>query len=281
MIMPEQYKIRIPTFEGPLDLLLHLIKENEIDIYDIPIALITRQYIDYIDLMKELDLDIAGDFLVMAATLVHIKSRMLLPVDEQQAGEEPPADPRLELVYRLLEYKSFKEAALALKEMGDSRACAVTRPPELDEGKPEEDQQQELSLFDLDLFSLITAFRQILEKVPAEMANITRAVLTVNDKIARIIQALEEKDTVRFEDLFEAGAPRSHLIVTFVALLEILKLGLARVHQAERFGPIWVMKAEKMDETAEAIQEDWPDEEFSRKEFRKLEKVQEKERQTQ
>ena len=279
--MSEQYNVKIPVFEGPLDLLLHLIKENELDIYDIPIAIITRQYIDYIDLMKELDLDIAGDFLVMAATLVQIKSRMLLPVDEQQAEGEQPEDPRLELVYRLLEYKSFKEAALALKELGENRACALTRPSELEEGqKPQEEQQQELALLDLDLFSLITAFRQILEKAPPELASIDRATLTVSDRISRIIQALEEQDTVRFEDLFDAGAPRSHLLVTFIAVLEMLKLGLARIHQAEKFGPIWVLRVERPDDTAEAVQEDWPDEEFSRKEFRKHEKQQEKEEPT-
>ncbi|MDA8087111.1 MAG: segregation/condensation protein A, partial [Nitrospiraceae bacterium] len=230
--MSGQYSIKIPAFEGPLDLLLHLIKKNEIDIYDIPVSLITGQYLEYIEIMKELNLEIAGELLVMAATLIQIKSRMLLPVDEQTEDEETE-DPRLELVQRLLEYQAFKEASLALREFGEQWADAISRRPE---EKEEAQAEEDLSLFDLSLFDLLSAFKKILEKAPPELVSISKETLTVSDRISKVLQVLEEKETVRFEELFEEGAPRSHLIVTFVAILELLKLGLARVYQEEKFG---------------------------------------------
>lgn len=237
--MSEQYSIKIPVFEGPMDLLLHLIRKNEVDIYDIPISLITHQYLEYIGLMKELNLEIAGEFLVMAATLIQIKSKMLLPVEEQEP-EAPAEDPRLELVQRLLEYQAFKEASLALKEMGQRWSDALYRAEAQEEAQEEEES---VSLFDLSMFDLIGAFKKILEKAPAELQLISKETLTVNDRISRIIARLEEKETVRFEELFDEGSPKSHLIITFVAILEILKLGLAQVYQEEKFGPIWVLRA--------------------------------------
>lgn len=258
--MAEPYSIKIPVFEGPLDLLLHLIRENKIDIYDIPIALITRQYLEYIEMMKELNLEVAGEFLVMAATLIQIKSRMLLPPDEA-APEEEFEDPRLELVQRLLEYKAFKEASLALKEIGDEWAGAFYRLPE---GEPGVEEEKELSLFDLSLFDLLAAFRKILDKAPPELVSITRETLTVKDRISKILQRLEEKETARFEELFEEGSSRAVLIVTFVALLEILKLGLAKVYQEKDFGDIWVIRNQSLEtpatqaaaETVEAVEQD-------------------------
>ena len=244
--MSEQYSIKIPVFEGPMDLLLHLLKKNEVDIYDIPISLITHQYLEYIGLMKELNLEIAGEFLVMAATLIQIKSKMLLPVEEQ-APEEPSEDPRLELVQRLLEYQAFKEASLALREMGQNWSDALYRTETGEDGPEEEDT---IPLFDLSMFDLLSAFKKILEKAPPELQLISKETLTVNDRISKIIAKLEEKETVRFEEFFEfeEGAskshlPKSYLIITFVAILEILKLGLASVYQEEDFGPIWVVRA--------------------------------------
>jgi len=237
--MTDPYSIKLPAFEGPLDLLLHLIKENKVDIYDIPISLITRQYLEYIELMKELNLEVAGEFIVMAATLIQIKSRMLLPPDEA-APDEEPVDPRLELVARLIEYQAFKGASLALKEMGEAWAEVLSRAPE-DEG--EGTGEEELSLFDISLFDLIGAFRKILEKAPPELVSISKETLTVKDRISRILDVLEGKETVKFEELFEEGGSRSVLIVTFVALLELLKLGLARAYQEKGFGEIWVLKA--------------------------------------
>ncbi|MDA8171111.1 MAG: segregation/condensation protein A [Nitrospiraceae bacterium] len=240
--MSGQYSIKIPVFEGPLDLLLHLIKKNEIDIYDIPISLITGQYLEYIGIMKELNLEIAGEFLVMAATLIQIKSRMLLPIEEQGPEGEGDEDPRLELVQRLLEYQAFKEASLALKEWGQQWSEVRYRTSE-DEEEPDEKGGETLPLSDISLFDLIQAFQRILEKAPPELQNISRQTLSLNDSVSRILERLEEKETVRFEELFPEGAAKSHLIVTFVAILEILKLGLARVYQEEKFGPIWVIRA--------------------------------------
>jgi segregation and condensation protein A len=236
--MQEGYSIKLPVFEGPLDLLLHLIRENKVDIYDIPIALITRQYLEYLELMKELNLEIAGEFLVMAATLVHIKSRMLLPIEETAATEEE-MDPRFELVQRLLEYQSFKEAALGLREKEESWSMVFHREPQPEAA--EDEAAPELSLFDLNIFDLIGAFRKILEKAPPETFSITKETLTVKSRISFIIETLQGKEAMRFEELFEGGS-MGLMIVTFVALLEVLRLGLARVYQERDFGSIWVIK---------------------------------------
>jgi len=240
--MEEAYSIKLPAFEGPLDLLLHLIKENKIDIYDIPIALITHQYLEYIEMMKELNLDIAGEFLLMAATLIHIKSRMLLPVEEL-TGEEPE-DPRFELVQRLIEYQAFKDASLAFREREDEWSNIFHREPAKEE-VGEEEAGGELDLFDLSLFDLMGAFKKLLDKAPPEVINITREALTVKDRISFIIEKLENQDTIRFEDLFEGNMTRTYLIVTFVALLEILRLGLARAYQEKDFGAIWIINSQR------------------------------------
>lgn len=237
--MTDPYSIKLPVFEGPLDLLLHLIREDKIDIYDIPIAQITHRYLEYLELMKELNLEIAGDFLVMASTLIQIKSRMLLPVEEAPAGEEP-LDPRLELVNRLLEYQAFKAVSMALRDMGEDWSDVLYRASE-NENMGEE--EKELSLFDLSLFDLMQAFRKVLDKAPPELVSITKETLTVKDRVSRILQMLEEKETLKFEELFENTSSRSILIVTFVALLELLKLGLARAYQEGGFGEIWVLRA--------------------------------------
>lgn len=237
--MEEHYNIKVPVFEGPLDLLLHLIRENKIDIYDIPIALITRQYLEYLGMMKELNLDVAGEFLVMAATLIHIKSRMLLPVDEAAPAEEI-MDPRFELVQRLLEYQAFKDAAITLREREELWMNVFRREESLS-GEADDEMRGDLSLFDLSLFDLLGAFRKILDAAPPELIGITRETLTVKDRITFIIEKLEKKDTVRFEDLFGEVRSRTYLVVTFVALLEVLRLGLARAYQEQEFGPIWII----------------------------------------
>ncbi len=240
--MEEIYSIKLPAFEGPLDLLLHLIRENKIDIYDIPIALITHRYLEYIEMMKELNLDVAGEFLLMAATLIHIKSRMLLPLDEE-ASEDVQEDPRFELIQRLLEYQTFKEASLALREREDEWSGVFYREAVhdgIDGGDP-----GELDLFDLSLFDMMEAFKKLLDKAPPEVGSITRETLTVKDRIAFIVEKLENQDAVRFEDLFEERKTRTYLIVTFIALLEILRLGLARAYQEKDFGCIWVINPQR------------------------------------
>jgi len=239
--MEEIYNIKIPVFEGPLDLLLHLIRENKIDIYDIPIALITHQYLQYIKMMKELNLDIAGEFLVMAATLIHIKSRMLLPPDEEAPEEQE--DPRRELVQRLLEYEAYKEAALGLRKREDEWTRVFQREPLSDS----DEEDEAIYLSDVNLFDLLEAFKKILDTAPPEVATITKETLTVKDKIFLIMEMLEGQEAIRFEDIFKNGITRTQLIVTFIALLELIRLGLIRAHQEKEFGNIWVIKQNVVD----------------------------------
>lgn len=237
--MEDIINIKVPVFEGPFDLLLHLIRDNKVDIYDIPIAEITGRYLQYIEMMKELNLEIAGEFIVMAATLIHIKSRMLIPPDEEAPSEEQE-DPRLELVQRLLEYQRFKEAAGDFRNREENWMNVFRREP----FSPDEDDA-ELSLFDISLFDLIDAFKKILEKAPPEIASITKETLTVKDRMSVIMEIIEGQETVRFEDLFRDGITKLQLVVTFVALLELIRLGLARAYQEREFGNIWVINPAK------------------------------------
>jgi segregation and condensation protein A len=241
--LPEEAKthkdlhFKLPDFEGPLDLLLHLIKENRIDIYDIPIALITKQYIDYIELMKELNLEIAGEFLVMAATLVQIKSKMLLPPEETES-EEPAEDPRAELVQRLLEYKAFKETSAEFREKESVWRNIFNRKPPLEE---DIEIGPEMSLSEVSLFDLLYAFKNILSKTSEEVVEITRERLTVSDKINLIMEKLEGEESIRFDDVFDQDITKIALIVTFLALLELIRLGLIKAYQEKTFGSIWIM----------------------------------------
>lgn len=244
--MEDVYNIKIPVFEGPFDLLLHLIRENKLDIYDIPIALITNQYLQYIEMMKELNLEIAGEFLVMAATLIYIKSRMLLPPDEETPDEELE-DPRAELVKKLIEYQKFKEAAGDLRKREEDWMKVFRR----DSFLAEEEEPGELYLFDLNLFDLLDAFKKILEKAPPEVISITKETLTVKDRISFIMEILEGQETVRFEDFFQGGMTKIQLIVTFVALLELIRLGLARAYQEREFGNIWVINPARQSSTVQ------------------------------
>jgi segregation and condensation protein A len=234
----ESYSVRLDAFEGPMDLLLHLIRKNELDIYDIPIAVITRQYLDYIKLMKDLNLDVAGDFLLMASTLLQIKSRMLLPQDEQEQGEEEETDPREELIRRLLEYQQYKEAgqvlgarALLGREVF-TRACP---DPELAALQAEEGPL-EVSLFDL-----VDAFRSLLARIPVESFHDVAPAETfsIADCINEILSLLQERDTVQFDELVAEELTRERVIVTFLAVLELCKLKLIRIFQNEPQGSIW------------------------------------------
>lgn len=243
--MEDLYTIKLPAFEGPLDLLLHLIRENKIDICDIPISFITGRYLEYIGMMKELNLEIAGEFLVMAATLIQIKSKMLLPPEEAAEGDaEPMEDPRLELVQRLLEYQAFRDAASILKEREDESLRIFSRGPE-DVPEEEREGESEPYLFDVNIFDLLGAFKKILETAPAEVRTITKETLTVKDKMFVIVDLLESSESIRFEELFGGVATKSQLIVTFLALLELLRLGLASVYQEKEFGYIWIIKRQR------------------------------------
>ena len=233
--MDEIYNIKIPVFEGPLDLLLHLIRENKIDIYDIPISLITHQYLKYLEIMKEMNLDIAGEFLALAATLIYIKSRMLLPPDEEVPPEEQE-DPRCELVERLIEYQKFKEAAVQLKGKEEEWMKVFQREPVLEE------DAGEIYLSDVSLFDLLGALKKILETAPPEIGTITKETLTVKDKMSLIMEMIEGQEAIRFEELFKGSITRVQLIVTFIALLELIRLGLLRGYQERHFSNIWVIK---------------------------------------
>jgi segregation and condensation protein A len=234
------YQVRIENFEGPLDLLLHLIKKNEINIYDIPIAMIAQQYLGYIEAMKDLNLTVAGEFLVMAATLLQIKSKMLLPVEESVEDDEDGPDPREELVRRLLEYKAFKEAARQLDTQERMWRDIYARPAMSSEAETTSD---ETMLDNIGLFDLVDALQGILNRNPGKkLLEIIPDNLTVRDRMNVILEALEGQESVGFEALFEAPCHRLVIIVTFLALLELIRLRTVRVYQAENFGPIMVSR---------------------------------------
>ena len=241
------YRVRLDEFEGPLDLLLHLIKKNEINIYDIPIAVITKQYLDYISLMKYLNLDVAGEFLVMAATLIHIKSRMLLPVETDGDEDEDGEDPRAELVRRLLEYKQFKEAAAELVERGQQWRDVFGRPAFCERGQisnlaPEEDVDG--TPLELTLFDLVDAFQDIVQRIPGRaFVELSPDHLTVKDRMNYILERLADEPAIPFESLFVPEEGRRFVIVTFLGLLELVRIKLVRVYQAEAFGAILLSRA--------------------------------------
>jgi segregation and condensation protein A len=231
--------VQRPAFEGPLDLLLHLIKVNEVDIYDIPIALITAQYLEYLDLMQELNLDIASEYLVMAATLAYIKSRLLLPSQTDLSEEKTGEDPRDELVRRLLEYQKFKQAAeqLGSKEILGRDVFARSAHEEIEEGEGGED-------IEASLFDLMEALREILKKVETQekLLDFTREKISLKDKMIEILEKLRDAEHILFEDLFSGYITRFEIIVTFVALLELIKNQKIRALQVQAFGSIRIYR---------------------------------------
>lgn len=233
------YLIRLEQFEGPLDLLLHLIKKNEINIYDIPMALITRQYLEHINLMKSLNLVVAGEFLVLAATLIHIKSKMLLP-SEPDGEEEEGQDPRAELVRQLLQYKQFKEAAYDLQDRERLWREVYRRAP-LPSATPRESEETPL---ELTLFDLMDALQDVVRRAPSKaLLELTADHWTVKDRMNYILERLEESAAVPFDMLFSPTDGRLVLIVTFLGLLELMRLKLVRVFQPETFGAILLSRA--------------------------------------
>jgi segregation and condensation protein A len=238
------YPVHLEHFEGPLDLLLHLIKKHEVDIYDIPIALVTKQYLVYLDLMQELNLDIAGDFLVMAATLIHIKSRMLLPRPDP-AQEDPLEDPREALVRRLIEHQRFKAAAELLHEKEIQRSAQWVRPDgrlsDVVGDLPEPEVE-------VDLFSLVTAFQQVLDRAKQRpRVMLPPEQIPIETRIEQLLVRLSTTDACGFEDLFADVQTRAGMVVTFLALLEMIRLKLVRVFQQGNFGAIRVYKREKVE----------------------------------
>jgi len=233
------YPVRLAVFEGPLDLLLHLIKKHQVSVYDIPVALVTQQYLDYLNLMQELNLEVAGEFLVMAATLIHIKSRLLLPRPDP-TQEDPDEDPREALMRQLLEHQRFKAAAELLHEKEIQRSAQWGRPDgRLSEVLGEAPEPE----IEVDLFSLMTAFRQVLDRARQR----PRVILppeqvSIESRIEQLLARLSETTACGFEDLFADVDTRAGMIVTFLALLEMIRLKLIRVFQQGNFGPIRVYK---------------------------------------
>lgn len=239
------YRIQLEAFSGPMDLLLYLIRREEVEIWEIPISRITEEYLNYIEVMEAIDLSLAGDFLVMAATLMEIKSRMLLPPEEQVADEdEDEEDPRSELIQRLMEYKRFKDAARFLHSSGEPREFMFTRPEEVIK-IPQEWLEEELLKKDplegVTLWDLLNAFTRILRRTkPIVQAKVTYEEIPLRVFFHRLMDQMRAKPTCAFEELFTDGLDRSTIIGMFLALLELVRLKKMRVMQSEPFGQIWV-----------------------------------------
>ena len=227
------YRVKLDVFEGPLDLLLHLVKKNEVELPDIPIAEITDQYLAYLDLLKQLDLDIAGEYLVMAATLLHLKSRLLLPI-EGSPEEEEVEDPRAELARQLLEYQRFKEAADGLIRRDMLDRDAFTRPP-LSDGPTSEDDV----VYDLSLGDLLDALQDVIARADSEEAQqIILEHISLRDCLCDVLDTLREKGEVLFDQLFPQDSTRLEVLVTFLAVLELVRNRMIHVRQEDVFGPI-------------------------------------------
>jgi len=242
MAAQEEYKVQLEVFEGPLDLLLYLIKKDELDIYDIPIERITSQYLQYIDLMRMLDLSIAGEFIVMAATLMMIKSRMLLPPEERaELEEEEEEDPRWDLVRQLVEYKKFKDAAMHLESLEERQLDVFARGSDSATLGP----AGEVSLRDISIFDLISAFNDVLKKVKTEeLKEIFAERYTVAEKIDEIMNMIKTHDRVSFSRLFIDIVSRHEIVCTFLAVLELIRLKQIVARQERSFGEIIIVKAE-------------------------------------
>jgi segregation and condensation protein A len=237
--METEYKVRLEIFEGPLDLLLYLIKRDEIDIYDISLERITGQYLEYLQAFKELNIEVAGEFVVMAANLIYLKSRSLLPVDQQPPEEEVDEDdPRWDLIRQLIEYKKFKEAAgqLQIRELEQERIFARI-------GSGFTPETASLHLGEVGIFQLINAFQNVIKRLEAreDLQEIFGENHTVSDKIERILQTLAEGRSVKFSELFARLASRVEIVVTFLALLELIRLKQVQAIQPNEFDEIEIV----------------------------------------
>jgi segregation and condensation protein A len=238
------YTVRLSAFEGPLDLLLHLVRSNELDIYHLPIAEITDQYVAYINMFEELNLDIAGEYLLMAASLMYMKSRLLLPRDEDE--EDEPDEEVADLVRQLAEYQRYREAADALRDRLLLDRDVFRRQPTAPEGEPEDVPLRKLGQADL-----FEALRRVLAKAAARRPHtVSREEFSVADAVRSMFHRLKEAGRMEFQDLFDVEAPRGLIIATFLGLLEMVKNGIIAAEQEGRFGPIWVRLVDQdVDET--------------------------------
>jgi len=241
-------RVQLEIFEGPLDLLLHLIKKNEVSITDIPIAMITEQYLATLEVMQALNLDVAGEFLVMAATLIHIKSRMLLPLtDGEEDEEDGGADPREELMRRLLEYQRFKDAADQLE-----RREVLTRDVFVRSVAPAEEVPAP-GFRGVSVFELLTALKQVLDRLPKDVVHeVMLDKITVREKMTLLLDHLRAQGKTLFESLFAEVKTRMEVVVTFLAMLELVKVRAIRIFQEEATGPIQIEAAASI-ENAPAV----------------------------
>ena len=237
-----EFRVELPEFEGPLDLLLHLIRKHELDILNLPIAFITERYLEYLRMMRELDLELAGEYLLMAATLAHIKSKLLLPQlpgeqsEEGEDGEE--LDPRLELIRRLLEYQKYKQVA---EQLGSR---AVAGRDVFGRGMSVVELHGPAPLAEVGLFRLLDALQAILERARDRLAlEVTAETITIQERITQLAEVLRERRSCTFEELFEGAVTRYAIVVTFLALLEMTKLRVTRIYQADSRSPLHVQYA--------------------------------------
>ncbi len=245
----KNYSVNLEVFHGPLDLMLYLIKKDEIDIYDIPIARVTEQYMQYIEMMKTLNLELAGEYILMAATLIRIKTKLLLPPTEGEA-EEP--DPREELVAALLEYKKFKEVSEILREKRILEERVFVPPPiDGDNG----DREKIVLSASTTLFDMLTAFKEVIERAEQEkMLELTAEEITIEDRVTRIMDLLADKESATFQELF-ADVPRKIIaITTLLAILELIRLRRITVRQSLPFSELRVYRGEQFDNPRTAIE---------------------------
>jgi segregation and condensation protein A len=240
--MERDYKVKLEVFEGPLDLLLYLIRKEEVDIYDVSIERITRQYLEYVDTFRMLDLEVAGEFVVMAANLIYIKSRSLLPVHQQPAEEDDEEeDPRWDLIRQLIEYKKFKDAAAQLQRRELEQEGFIPRVLE----KPNLTAPDALLKQEVSIFDLINAFRKVLKRLESkreDLREIFEENFTVSDKIEHIMAITRRERPMAFSELFASAASRTEIAVTFLALLELIRLKQLRVLQREPFAEILISR---------------------------------------
>jgi len=239
--METDYKVKLEIFEGPLDLLLYLIKRDEIDIYEISIERITRQYLEYLQAFKELKIDVAGEFIVMAANLIYLKSRSLLPLDQQPPEEDADEDdPRWDLIRQLIEYKKFKEAAVQLHDRELDQERTFIR-----DGGAGPASDAPMPLHEVGIFQLIHAFQEVIKRIEAreDLGEIFAERFSVSDKIEQILERIGNGGSVRFSELFGQIASRIEIVVTFLALLELIRLNQVRALQRQMFDEIEIAAA--------------------------------------
>ncbi len=251
--MDSEFKVKLEVFEGPLDLLLYLVKKQEVDIYSISLERITKEYLEYLEAFKMLEIEVAGEFMVMAANLIYLKSRTLLPVAQQPPDDDAEDDdPRWELIRQLIEYKKFKDAASQLQIREQHRALQFSRLPE----KPEFEIDPSRSMGDVGIFDLISAFQKVLHRIDQkreDLREIFEENYTVGEKIEVILQATATANKMKFDELFRGAASRTEIVVTFLALLELIRLKQVRVMQADGFGDILLERNRESNSTADAV----------------------------